>query len=101
MLVIVDAQDGDSTTAHARLVSVLQRYPPDSLQVATMLVSLAAASIAVGDFYRGLALLERVPPSRLWLSIRNPLWDTVRQDPRFRHLETEARALQPTVEGRD
>jgi len=61
-----------------------------------MRVSRAAALIAVGMFDRGLAVLERVPPKKLSLSIRNPLWDSVSQDPRFRRIQASVRAFQAT-----
>jgi proline iminopeptidase len=98
MRVLVEAQSGDSTAARSGLDTLLGRYPPESIEVGTMLVNLAAALVAVGAFDRGLAVLERVPPSQLRLSIQNPLWDPVRQDPRFRHIAVEVRAIEPALD---
>ena len=96
MWVVAEATGGDSTAARRRLEALLARYPPPRIQIGTMLVNLAAALVAAHATDQSRALLERIPPTRLWFAIRNPLWDPVRSDPRFRHLETTVRAALPS-----
>ena len=97
MQVIVAASGGDSAAAHLRLDSLTQRHPSTDVRLGTMLAYVASAHAAVGDHERSLALLQRLPRNTaLWIGLRNPLWDPVRGDPRFRQLEAEALALRPT-----
>lgn len=99
MRVVVMAQRGDSAAAIRSLDSLLHRYPSDQVRLGTMLMHLALAHVAVGAVDQGLALLQRVPRNPgLWIGLMNPVWDTVRADPRFRQIEEEAQAYRPTLE---
>jgi TolB-like protein len=95
--IIIDARAGDTSVARDRLDSMLSRHPPSNIQIGTMLVHIAAALVAVHSADQGLALLERISPAQLWFAIRNPLWDPVRTDPRFRRIETSVRAALPST----
>src|SRR5439155_19863957 len=88
---VLDARRGDSTAARTRLAALIRRHPLATLRSPIMSLSLAAAHIAVGAHDQGLTLLEGTR-SVSWRGLQDALWDAVRQDPRFRHIERRARA---------
>ena len=98
MRVVFEARRGDSAGARLQLDSLTAHHPPDGLRAGTMIAYVALAYLAVGNTDRALELLQRVPRTHeLWIGLRNPVWDSVRADPRFHRLETEALALRLTL----
>jgi hypothetical protein len=103
MRVAIDIRLGDSTAARARVDSLIRRFPPERVRRQSTLIGLAAALVTIGKSDRGLDLLDRAfasPTSGWWWGqLRNPLWDPVRADPRFRQIEARI-GVSPSVETR-
>ena len=87
-LALVEIREGDSTQARRRAVKLLRLAladstitPPEAFWLATMLATLGASSGA-------LDVLEVARPAgaALWLELRAPELDPLREDPRFTRL---------------
>ena len=78
---------GDSADARNRAEALLRRYPPERTGRRSIWLGLAAALVTVGETESVLALLERAVARGDYVRVSsNPVWDPVRQHPRFRRL---------------
>jgi tetratricopeptide (TPR) repeat protein len=85
--VALAARRGNSTVARSRAQALLQQYPPDRTTRRSMWLGLAAVLTTVGDTGRALTLLERsVAPGEYFRVSENPVWNPLREHPRFRRL---------------
>jgi serine/threonine-protein kinase len=85
--VAIAMRRGDSAAARSRAEALLQRFPPEGTRRRSIWLGLAAALVTVGEKDRVLALLERAVASGDYVRVSpNPIWDPVRDHPRFRRL---------------
>ncbi|MGH2627186.1 MAG: hypothetical protein ACRDHY_11100, partial [Anaerolineales bacterium] len=85
--VALAARRGDSTLARSRAQALLARYPTDGTARRSIRLGLAAVLTIVGDTARALTLLERaVAPGEFVRVSLNPVWEPLRQNPRFSRL---------------
>ncbi len=85
--VALAARRGDSAGARSRARAVLEQYPAEGTTRRSMLLGLAAILTIMGDTDRALALLERAVVRGEYIRVSsNPVWDPIREHPRFRRL---------------
>jgi adenylate cyclase len=89
----VQAYAGDTAGARSRLERAEQQLADPAHPDYTQAQWLALAWLRIGDRQRALAVLEAVRPRGidLWYVMRDPGFDPIRQDPRFRALDEEIR----------
>jgi len=89
----LEALSGDTAAARARLarVAALLSDPTRSNYLAAF--GVAMAYVRLGDRARALSVLEDARPRglRIWFLTRDPGFDPIRQDPRFRALVEQSR----------
>ncbi len=93
-LASAEFRNGDTTTARARLARIAASFPTTGFQAAYFL-SIAFAS--TGDAEGAIAVLQRMVlrGAFMWTLLRDPWFDEIRNDPRFRDLTEESRPPNP------
>ena len=93
LVAILQARAGDTAAARARLDRAIAQLPDPAHSDYSPAQWLALAFLRVGDRDRALATLESVRPRgiNLWFTMRDPGFDPIRQDPRFRALVEQTR----------
>jgi tetratricopeptide (TPR) repeat protein len=91
LLARVYAAQGDSARARAELARALSQLPQED-PAPTAVLYTAGALIALGRSDDALSLIERARPrgAQLWFYLRNPEFNSVRENPRFRRVVNEA-----------
>jgi len=85
--VALAARRGDTALAGSRAQALLRRFPPQRTGRRSIWLGLAAALTTVGDTGQALTLLERAVARGEYVRVLpNPVWDPLRQNPRFRRL---------------
>jgi serine/threonine-protein kinase len=85
--VALAARQGDTALAGSRAQALLRRFPPQRTGRRSVWLALAAALTTVGDTGRALTLLEFAVARGEYIRVLpNPVWDPLRQNPRFRQL---------------
>lgn len=99
LVATLEALDGDTVAARARLSRVIAQLPDPAHPDYTAGQWIALAYLRMGDRDRALGVLESVRPHgiNLWYVMRDPGFDPIRGTPRFRALVEEIR---PPAEAR-
>ena len=85
--IAIAVRRGDSTGARDRTAALLRHFPPERTGRRSIWLGLAAALVTVGETDRALALLERAVASGGFVrALPSPVWDPLRDNPRFRAL---------------
>jgi len=89
----LDAYAGDTAGGRARLERVIAQLSDPAHPDYTPAQWIALAWLRIGDRERALSALESARPRgvNLWFIMRDPAFDPIRQDPRFRALDEETR----------
>ena len=89
----LQAYAGDTAGARARLERAVAEVPDPAHPDYTSAQWIALAWLRMGERGRALGVLESAQPRglNLWYVMRDPAFDPLRQDPRFRALELEIR----------
>ena len=89
----LQAFDGDTAGGRARVERVVAQLPDPAHPDYTSAQWIALAWLRMGDRGRALTALESARPRglNLWYIMRDPAFDPIRQDPRFRALDEEIR----------
>ena len=89
----LDASAGDSAGGRARLQRVVSRQADPARPNYSLALWIALAYVRLNDRGHALTTLESVQPRglNLWYIMRDPGFDPIRQDPRFRALDEEIR----------
>jgi TolB-like protein/Tfp pilus assembly protein PilF len=93
LVATLEAYRGDTAAARERLDRLIVSLPDPAHPGYSAAQSIALAYLRVGDRGRALSALESARPRGiyLWFVMRDPGFDPVRSDPRFRALEEETR----------
>jgi adenylate cyclase len=89
----LEALNGDTAAARARLDRVVVRLPDPAHPNYLAAYSVAVAYLRMGDRDRALSMLESARPRglRIWFLTRDPSFDPIRDTPRFRALVEQSR----------
>jgi serine/threonine-protein kinase len=93
LVATLEALDGDTASARARLNRVVARLSDPAHPDYTAGQWIGLAWLRIGDRERALSVLESVRPRsiNLWYIMRDPGFDSIRDTPRFRALEQQIR----------
>ena len=91
LLARVYAAQRDSASARAELARALRQLPQGD-PAPTAVLYTAGALIALGCSDQAFSLIERARPrgAQLWFYLRNPEFNSVRDNPRFKRVVSEA-----------
>ena len=97
LVATLEGLSGDTAAARARLARVIAALPNPERPDYTAAQWIALAYLRIGDPARALSVLESVRPRgiNLWFMMRDPGFDPVRGDPRFRALVDATRPPPP------
>jgi TolB-like protein/Tfp pilus assembly protein PilF len=97
LVATLEALDGDTAAARARLGRLIATLPDPAHPDYTAAQWIALAFVRIGDRERALSVLESVRPQSLNLGfiLRDPGFDAIRDDPRFRALVERLRPQTP------
>ena len=93
LVATLEAMDGDTVAARARLSRVIAQLPDPAHPDYTAGQWIALAYLRMGDRDRALGVIESVRPHgiNLWYVMRDPGFDPIRGTPRFRALVEQIR----------
>jgi TolB-like protein/Tfp pilus assembly protein PilF len=93
LMAAVEGHAGDTLAARARLERLVRGFIDPEHPGLYDGVNIAAGFARIGDRERALDLIERVVPRGilLWTNLQSPLFDPIRDEPRFQRLMAELR----------
>jgi len=97
LVATLEAVDGDTSAARTRMARVIAQLPDPAHPDYTAALWIALGFLRIGDRERALSVLESVRPRgiNLWFMMRDPGFDPVREEPRFRALVAQIQPPAP------